>query len=242
MRTSAVHLRRSVAQLVVPPLIAGVLALQLGGCAANEARPYSISEPNRLGDDRYPVIRATTGSTVEITRQDGTVLRGRYLGVERMSADEYAQHWAELLGRAPDATGDLPVPGESVTVRARGGRMREARFDGFGYRSIELSDSTGPLEAIAWNELSELRGGGGRSWTGEVLSDSVAGGRLPMILRVRLAVGGGEILVPADQIADSNDRSSSGLATGVFIGFVIVAAAGIAALSYGHSHYGWWAW
>lgn len=216
-------------------LLMAASILQLPGCAANEVRPSGIAEANRRGDDRYPVIRATTGSDVELVLRDGTVLRGRFRGVERMSEGEYLAHWEEVRGRAPGAADSLPFPGEIVTIRAHGRPARATRFEGFGSHSLGVRDTTGARETVSWIELTEMRAEDGRSWTGGMFTDLAASGRLPLMLRVRLAVGDGSVVVPADQIAEVNDRTRHPLATGVLLGFLSVTILGLAALSQAHT-------
>lgn len=211
--------------------LAALLVLQLFGCAANEIRPSSITVPNRLPKDRDPVIRANTSSTVEIRTRDGTVLRGRVLGFDRMSAAEYAQHCEEFLATKPGSPEALPAWGENVTVRVAGRGARAMRFDGFGHGTVELRDTTGASEAILWDDLIEMNARGDRRWTGRGFQDSAAVGSLPMFDRVRLEVVGREVLVPADQIVESRDRSKSILATGLLVALGLVAMAGIAVLA-----------
>ena len=157
------------------------------------------------------------------------MLRGRYLGTERMSAADYASHWAEVLGATAGEADAFPAPGTKLTIRSGRGPARAVRFGGFGFRSIEVRDSTGLNEAVPFDRLVDIREAGGHAWNARTLTDAAVGGRLPMFSLIRLGVGSDEIEVPVDQMAKAEDRSGHGAATAALVGLVFVAVLGIIA-------------
>ncbi len=205
------------------------LGLLLAGCAASESSPHSISEPNRVGTDRYPVVRASTGAAVELTRNDGSVVRGKYLGMGRMDPDDYGRHWAEVLGAASRDSVALPLPGAMLDLRTRGGRQRAVRFEGFGFRGLEIRDDAGRPESIPFATLADVRGSGERRWPPARLAEAADRRALPMLSVVRLQVGTGELRIPSDQIVEAEDRSSHDVATLALVALVVFATVALAA-------------
>ena len=211
------------------PLSVAFVAL-LAGCAGSELSPHSISEPNRVGDARHPVVRSMTGATIEITRRDGTVLRGRYLGTSRMSATDYTRHWSEVVASIPEGEARFPEPGAMLRLHLHRGPDRDVRFVGFSSRVLEVSDTTGKVEQIPFELFTEVRVGDSLSWTTPDLADASDAGRLPMFGVIRMRVGVGEIEVPADQVVDAEDRQGHELTTGLLVGLLVGTAIAVVAM------------
>ena len=217
------RLRRSCFRVVTPPLIASLLAVHLDGCAGTGVNTRSISEPYRTDAVSLSSARQVPpGTTVELTRRDGTVLRGRYLGVDRMTEDEYARSWSAVTVGAKVS---LPAPGTRVTLRTYGGPSRTGIFEGFGIYTFSLRDSSGASETIPFLDVREVDDGE-RTWATRDLAREGLSGHLPAYTLVRLGVSAGEVRIPADQIAEARVEDAAGkvVETGVLIAVVAVAA------------------
>jgi len=230
-----VSLRRSVARCIVPPLIAGTLALQVDGCAGTYRDSSSIGDPR--GASGGPLMHVGPGSDLEITRRDGTLLHGRFRGTFRMSSEEYARHWSAFAFPDPADSIALPTPGARIEIRPREGRPFSARLVGFALGGIEFERDSAATETLAFVALNEVRT---EHWsrTGTRLTWDSVRGALPLSTVLRLGVTNGEITLPADQVAEAKVRDSAGnyVAAGVLIA-VVAAVAGcfLALYVIGHS-------
>jgi len=213
---------RGVARLLGPTLIASILAVHVEGCASMQAQPRIISESYDAGRTRG-LVRVAPGSEIEFTRRDGTVLRGIFRGSDRMSDEEYARHWAEVVAKRGDAD-SLPRRGTLLEIRPHRGPLRTVRFEGFDYRGIEVRDSTGAAETVPFARLAEVRETGGRAWDVFALDGDAVSGRLPSFAVILLEVGSGVVRIPADHVAQVSHRDPSGnWVAGAVIGGVIGA-------------------
>ena len=229
-------LRRTIGRLVTPPLIAGILALHVDGCATGGSRAVGLTDLRTTRENR--VYRVPAGSDLEITRRDGTILRGHFRGTARMSDEEYAHHRsAYVLPPGADSIALLPR-GAPIEIQPRRGRPYSARFAAFALGGIELERDSTSIATVAYTALDEIRGGS-RSRTGTELASDVIHGGLPLSTVVRLGVANGEVTVPADQIAEATVRDDHGneVAVGIVVGVLvaIVAGAFLALYIIGHS-------
>jgi len=211
---------RALSRLLAPPLVAAMFAVHVEGCASMQAQPRNISEPYEVSGTRG-LIRVGPGSEIEFTRRDGTVLRGIFRGSDRMSEDEYARHWADVVAKR-GAAPPLPERGSQLEIRPHRGPLRAGRFAGFDYRGIEVRDSAEVAEIVPFPRIAEIREPGGRTWDVMALDADAVSGRLPSFAVIRLEVGAGEVRVPVDHVArvefagtSSSDAALIGLLIGV---------------------------
>ncbi len=199
---------RAAARLLAPPLIAAILAVNVDGCASGARGAHGIGTPlDPVAAHSAWLVRVPPGTVIELTRRDGTVVRGRFRGIVPMGDEAYARHWEEFARARGDSLA-LPRPGAWLELRPRRGAVRGVRFDGFELGAVEVSDSAGVTESVPFARLAELREPGGRSWSREQLIGELLAGRLPASSLIRLEVGSGEITLPADDVAEVERRSS----------------------------------
>lgn len=220
------NLRRLVGRVVAPPLIAGILALHLDGCA--ETVPPGPRTVDLRADAEGRFYFIAPGSEIEITRRDGVLLRGRLLGTQRMSDEEYAAHRS---ARASALRGDsLPAAGDSIEILPRRGTPWSAQLAGFSLGGVEVRRDTS-VQVLAFFDLDEVRAGG---WTrkGPQLAWEAIAGRLPLTTLIRVGVAAGEVSVPADEVGEVRAPAApvSGAGSHVGTGVAIVAGVLVAAV------------
>ncbi len=216
-------LRRTIGRIVTPPLIAGILAIHVDGCAGIVPEPQGIGNPR--DDDGPNLLRIGIGATIEITRRDGVVMRGRFRGTLGMSAADYATHREDVLRSLDADTRGTPAPGDSIEIHPLNGAPYAATFASFELAGVEVrKDSV--WTTIPFGRIREVKSGAWSRDRGELIQDVIAG-HLPMSTFIRLGIGDQEVRVPVDQVAqvgqvgtggkagDSGDAAALGFLVGV---------------------------
>lgn len=162
--------------------------------------------------------------------RDGRSVRGKYIGLVPLPAEEYAGRYESARARHLPVV-PLPELGDTVTLYMTGGGELNAELLGFdpGVVSVRTLGSAQP-ESVQAQEVRQLQTGCGATITGEALSFLLSEGALPFhsALAVHLtAVGnpaGLERRVPLDRVALIEWDSDKGRKVGTIVGGVIDAA------------------
>ncbi len=170
------------------------------------------------------------GREITLQLRDGRSLKGKYIGIVPLPAEEYAGRYQSARERHLP-TAPLPELGDTVTLYMTGGGELNAEFIGFdpGVVSVRTLGSAQP-ESIQAQEVRQLQTGCGAAMTGEALRFLLSEGALPFqsALAVHLtAVGnpaGLEQRVPLDRVALIEWDSDKGRKVGTIVGGVIDAA------------------
>ena len=212
-------LRRTIGRVVTPPLLAGILAIHVDGCAGSMPGGPGIGNPR--GDDGLILQRIGIGATIEITRRDGVVMRGRFRGTLGMSPADYATHREDVLRSLGDDAREIPAPGDSIEIHPLHGPSYTATFASFELAGVEVrKDSV--WTTVPYGRVRDVRSGPWSRDRSELIQDALAG-HLPMSTFIRLGVGEQEVRVPVDGVAqlgkvgqggDSGDAAALGFLIG----------------------------
>lgn len=212
-------LRRTIGRVVAPPLIAGILAIHIDGCAGSVPEPRGIADPR--GGEGVIIHPIGLGATIEITRRDGVVVRGRFRGTIGMSPAEYASHREETLRLLDADARGIPAPGDSIEIRPLQGASYTATFASFELGGVEVRrDSV--WTTAPFGRIREVRAGRWSRNRSGLIEDAIAG-RLPMSTFIRLGVGDREVRVPVDQVAQVAQLGAGHNGGHAAIGFLVGA-------------------
>lgn len=177
-----------------------------------------------------------SGTKLKLNLRDGEVVEGKYLGVERLPAEEYAQVYAGARERY-QLQSALPEPGDTVTLALVTGRVLEGELLGFeGRRWVIFRRET--LLRVAAADVVEMTDGGDCSVSGETLDRLLSSGAVPTMsaLALEVVVSEGRTrreerrLIPLDSILSATYKPTSGRTVGTLAGLAIDVVALIGAI------------
>jgi hypothetical protein len=172
------------------------------------------------------------GTKLKLNLRDGEVVEGKYLGVERLPADEYAQIYDDARERYELQTA-LPEPGDTVTLALVTGRVLEGEFLGFEGRRWVVFRRETPWR-VAAADIVEMTNGRGCSVSGETLDRLLSSGAVPTMSALALEVDVGRSrreevrLIPLDNIMSGTYKPTSGRTALTLIGLAVDVAAVVA--------------
>ncbi|UCF20110.1 MAG: hypothetical protein JSU87_01500 [Gemmatimonadota bacterium] len=170
------------------------------------------------------------GKTFKLRLRDGSVVGGKYLGIEPLPDEEYAARYAvareQRLMNVP-----LPEIGETVTLRMNRGDELDAEFLGFDFNSVLVRKpgEFGP-ESLRLGDIRQFRVAGNEAIRGEALTLLLSEGALPLqsalVVQAKPAKGreGGRRLLPMDEVLLIEWKPGAGRTVGAIIGATIDVA------------------
>lgn len=170
------------------------------------------------------------GHKITLQLRNGHSIKGEYIGIEQLPAEEYAARYASTREQQP-TTVPLPELGDTVTLcMTRGGELH-AEFLGFDFYRVSVRTlGRSEPESVEPQGVRELHARGSGTITGEVLEFLASEGVLPFRSAVAVQTtrtsnrAGGKRLVPLDQVALIEWDSDTGRTVGTVIGGVVDAA------------------
>ena len=199
----------------VPLCACTAIGWLIGHDADKKARPRPV-----------PPLQVATldkGKSVELVLRDGSVVAGRFDGMEPVPYAQYQDRWKQGLQLLAPAT-LVPGLGEVRLHKKAGG---EANVTLVGLRPGQLAfreaghvtNGTAPLDSVA-----ELGVPGGGSLDGATLSRIALEGRLPFLDAVAVKTkDGARQLVPVENVRSASVKSGNGALKGLLAGLVIDA-------------------
>jgi len=187
-----------------------------------------------------------TGTMFKLRLRDGSLVKGKYLGIEPLPAEEYAARYAWI--REQHLT-NVPLPelGDTVTLVMISGGELDAEFLGFDLYSVLVwkPGAPGP-ESVRPGDIDELRVRGNAAIPGETLALLLSEGALPFhsafAMQVAPAIGraGGKRLLPMEEILFIEWKPGTGRTVGTIVGVTIDVAILVTAVAAGASMSGGW--
>jgi hypothetical protein len=162
----------ALAVLMAAP-VAGCTLIRLGIGAEvdKKAQPKPVAT--------YSLATASKGSDLELTLRDGSVVSGRFDGLEPVPEAQYRERWKESLQALATIT---PVPGLGrVQVRTKAGQEADATLVGITPAQVRLLESpaSGPA-SVPFDKLASLGVPGGGAVDGATLARLAQEGSSPI--------------------------------------------------------------
>jgi hypothetical protein len=215
---------------VLARAVAAVLSVSLSGCTFfgwligrdvdHKARPRVV-----------PPLQAASvekGKRVELTLRDGSLVAGRFDGLEAVPPAVYRERWKESLQTLAPAT-VLPGLG-AARIRTKAGREGDVTLLGVRPGELSFREGTGstPLK-VSLDSLASLSVPGGGAIEGATLSRLAQDGRLPFLdTLVVTTKDGARRTVPMESVRSATVNpdgrlGNKGALTGALIGLAIDA-------------------
>jgi hypothetical protein len=205
--------------------LVGLTSIQLIGCTAlgwwighdadKKAKPKPVPS--------LQVASLGKGQSVELVLRDGSVVAGRFDGMEPVPDAQYRDRWKQDLQILAPAT---LVPGLGA-ARLRKKAGSEGNVTLLGLRPGQLSFREAPHNSIGTlplESVAELGVPGGGSIDGATLSRVAQEGRLPFLDAVAVKTkDGARQLVPLENVRSASAKSGHGALTGALVGAAIDA-------------------
>jgi hypothetical protein len=219
-------------------LATGMLGVQLDGCATGGYTP-GLTEPDvadRSAAEDFALSRVRSGSQIRVTLHDGSIVTGKYRGVERMKDPAYLRRVEEFRRARPDSLAPLPAPGSKIIVHLGRSKARPARLEAYGLHSLELSwNGKGTPLQVPFDDFLSVTDSSGHEWYRRALWTEAGKGRLPSFAQIEMDTDQGREAFPVDQISNVYARTSSG--EWVAAALIIVGLGAIVLIAIGAAPY-----
>jgi hypothetical protein len=217
-------MRESPAAAVTAAILAA--ALPLAGCTLIGLGIGALVDRGSAGKRKpVPTVSVTTldeGRAIELTLRDGSLITGRYQGLEPVPEKPYGERWRESLQAL---AGEVSLPGLGpVHVRTKAGAEGDVTLLGLGPGYLSVRAGNAPLERVPLDSLASVSVPGGGSLDGTTLARLAAEGRLPYLEAVVVKGSAGRRSVPLEQVRTTSLVTKNGKKIGAIIGAAIDAA------------------
>ncbi|MGD2152487.1 MAG: hypothetical protein PVG79_04415 [Gemmatimonadales bacterium] len=183
--------------------------------------------PEVFASDAPPADTPKLGAELKLRLRDGEVVTGKYLGVEPLPGEEYAERYARARERQMPRF-LLPALGDTVSLRMTSGAELAAEFLGFDHERSVLLNAPTPIRLLTTN-LREITGPGGATISGAALDSLIVNGDLPVLSALALEVKVEERrrrvkrrrLIPLDSVVWGGQRPRSGRTVGLVSGLAV---------------------
>jgi len=216
----------------------GMLGVQLDGCATGGYSPGLTESPvaDRGAAEDFALSRVTRGSNIRVTLYDGSIVTGKYRGVERMTDEAYLRRVEEFRTARADSLPALPAPGSGIVVHVSRSKARPARLDAYGLHSLELRwNGKGEPRLVPFDDFLSVTDSSGHEWYRRALWTEAGKGRVPSFAQLEMDTDQGREAFPVDQISNVYARTSSGewvAAALIIVGLGAIVLIAIAAAPY----------
>lgn len=155
------------------------------GCAVaeNYNAPYKDVTVSRSG-----LEKAKTGSKIIVNLKDSTIVSGKYLGIDSIPNEKYAEKYAELQRQMPEGS-FLPPTGDTITASSKISTQSNLRFYGFDNENILLS----PIESdnakkLKLEFLENIKDKRGNIIKGETIRKLIYENEIPPLFLSRISI------------------------------------------------------
>ncbi|MGD2217228.1 MAG: hypothetical protein PVJ64_10735 [Gemmatimonadales bacterium] len=227
----------ALALLALTSALSGCTLIGYGLGSAIDASDKQTFAPEAFAPQNAGYGLPESGAKLKVNLKDGEVVEGKYLGVERLPAEEYARVYAEARERY-ELQSALPEPGDSVTLALVTGRMLHGEFLGYEGRRWVVFKRETPWR-VAAADVREMTGGSDCRVSGETLDRLISSGAVPTMSALALEVVSGRWstrrterrLIPLDSVTSATYKPTSGRMAGGLLGLAVDIALGMAAVA-----------
>jgi hypothetical protein len=221
-------------------LIVAVATLALSGCSAILGGIGALSDAS-TPERNIPAWQEATikpGTAINVVLKDGTWLRGKYSGLGRIPAEQYAAIYSQAREQKPEgiflpALGDSIDIGTSVRLFKEFEEKLEGTFEGFEHdRILTKLKGTTLLSDVPLSFITKISSDRGHAIFGETIKRLILEGQIPVMSAIVVEGEAGKTRVAMDNVRQIEIpvKKHSAL-TGFLIGAVIDTAVVIAVIS-----------
>ena len=205
-------------------ILAIVLLFLISGCSLIGAGLGAIvdhSRPDTLFFESWMIKAVNPGSRINIILNGGNLVNGKYIGLEKVTTEEYAESYARSRNQNLKEV-VLPELGDSIKVIDTLGRQWVCEFSGFDYHnfmSVREKGQTGPSMA-GLNLIGKILDSDGNFIEVDKIRNLMTEGKLPLLSSIVVQSKVGRIPVSMEKVHQIQVTVNK---HGVLIGFLIGA-------------------
>jgi hypothetical protein len=183
--------------------IGGLLGLGIGaGAGGIDKYTLATFRPDKRSLLLEELSTYKPGTNVRIFLIDGTLLHGKFLGVEPLPEEEYAEKYTRCREKLSEEY-LLPEIGDTITITTIHNPEKpvDCEFLGFDGGKMEIKGiGFTKAELISLNEIQTIRNRQGEEMDPEILNRLMIESKIPFLSAVSLQIEQGNIMVPTDTI------------------------------------------
>jgi hypothetical protein len=205
-------------------ILAIVLLFQISGCSiigVGFGAYEDGSKPDTLFIQDWKIKGVEPGSKINIILNDGNLVSGKYIGLEKVTTEEYTESYARSREQNIKEV-ILPELGDSITVIDTIGRQWVCEFSGFDYHnfmSVQQKGQTEPSITVL-GLVGKILDRDGNVIEVDKIRNLMTEGKLPLLSAIVVQGEVGRIQVPMDKVRQIKVRVDKHNA---LIGFLIGA-------------------
>lgn len=216
-------------------LIFAVATLALTGCSLiglGVGAQIDASKPDQTTLPGWEVVTIKPGTAINVILKDGSWLSGKYSGLDRIPAEQYAAIYFQareqkLEGILLPALGDSIDIGKSVVGLFKDSEKNlEGTFEGFEHDRIliKLKERTG-LSDVPLSLVTKIASDRSHIISGETIKRLIREGKIPVLSAIVVESDAGKTLVAMDNVSQIEIPVKKRVASEGFITGAIIDAA-----------------
>jgi hypothetical protein len=199
--------RKTISQSAL--LITAVAVLALNGCSMiglGIGVSIDSSKPNQKTVPGWQATAIKPGAPINVILKDGSWLHGKYSGLGRVPAEQYAALYSQARERKPEGI-LLPALGESIEIETSVRLFKEfeekleGTFEGFEHdRILSKLIGTTVLSGVPLSFVTKIAAGKGRVISGETIKELILAGQIPVMSAIVIEREAGKTQVAMNDV------------------------------------------
>jgi hypothetical protein len=209
---------------------------QFCGCSAIGLGIGALSDskkPNQVPG--WEVEKVQPGKTVTLVLRDSSQIKGKFIGLEKLQDQEYAETYNQIRELKPDGV-VLPKLDDTVSITTEAGKKFEGEFFGFdeGYIPVRIIGRN-ITNQISINNIKRIEQREGNAISKTMIEKLLTDGRIPSRSMIVMKNELGKTRTKIEKISQiQNPVKKNGKWIGLGIGAAIDAAVLIVLHNYSH--------
>lgn len=220
-------------------IIVAVATLALNGCSLiglSIGAQIDASKPDQTILPGWEVVTIKPGTAINVILKDGNRLSGKYSGLYRIPAEQYAANYSQAREQKPEGI-LLPALGDSINIRLFLKKAKEPEislectFEGFEHdRILFKQKGRTALSDVPLSFVTKIAGSRNKIISGETIQRLILEGEIPVLSAIVVEGEVEKTLVAMDNMSQieipvkKHDGALTGFLIGAVIDAVVVAA------------------
>jgi hypothetical protein len=217
-------------------VIVAVAVLALNGCSViglTIGASVDASKPDQKTAPSWEAMTIVPGTRITISLKDGSRVNGKYSGLERIPAAQYAAIYSQAREQKPEGI-ILPALGDSIDIgKSVVGLFKDSvkkldgTFEGFEHdRILTKLKGRARLSDMPLSTVTKIVSDRDHVISGETIKRLIHEGKIPVLSAIVIKCEAGKALIAMDKIEISVKKhaASEGFITGAIIDTVIIVA------------------
>ena len=169
---------------VLACLVAATAIFQLSSCSLIGLGIGAISDaskPDQATIQNHQLVAIKPGTICYITLRNEELLIGKFIGIDRVPEDEYAENYAKSRKQNRDVV-FLPALGDSIILKLTTEKNLKCNLLGFdfNYVAVQLNARTEPIR-VNLGIITTIMDSDGNLIEGETVRNLISEGRIPLM-------------------------------------------------------------